>query len=300
MAGKATFSAKADYSKTELQNLILKSMSDNNMFDGMFAETEAGGQLDKDKKIDCVIGRDRVQVKMDYRSMVNNTTAVEFAQLDLETQNYRHGHFMKPPKAGGVSERELIDNVDYIYYILPGFGVSIWEPATLSRFVFHLMRSMPLDIDPQLLHYDGVPLKGKNAFKIAVAANKEGDDNLWSSLNYLVPNEYMMQEDGIPLGQWSIEKFKDEETGVWYDQPVFYPELDDVDENIYIKPEKVIKWDDVLYALRIGDDFSRICELIAEHIYNYKYGKRKAFIIAENFDINTEFLKLYDWSSHKD
>ena len=50
MAGKATFSAKADYSKTELQNLILKSMSDNNMFDGMFAETEAGGQLDKDKK----------------------------------------------------------------------------------------------------------------------------------------------------------------------------------------------------------------------------------------------------------
>ena len=41
-------------------------------------------------------------------------------------------------------------------------------------------------------------------------------------------------------------------------------------------------------------------ELIADHIYNYKYGKRKAFIIAENFDINTEFLKLYDWSSHKD
>ena len=72
-----------------------------------------------------------------------------------------------------------------------------------------------------------------------------------------------------------------------------------VDEKDF-KPEKVIKWDDVLYALRIGDDFSRICELIAEHIYNYKYGKRKAFIIAENFDINTEFLKLYDWSSHKD
>ena len=82
---------------------------------------------------------------------------------------------------------------------------------------------------------------------------------------------------------------------------IFYQEhIMEFDENIYIKPEKVIKWDDVLYALRIGDDFSRICELIADHIYNYKYGKRKAFIIAENFDINTEFLKLYDWSSHKD
>ena len=63
-------------------------------------------------------------------------------------------------------------------------------------------------------------------FKIAVAANKEGDDNLWSSLNYLVPNEYMMQEDAVlPLGQWNIEKFKDKETGKWYDQPVFYPEF---------------------------------------------------------------------------
>ena len=63
----------------------------------------------------------------------------------------------------------------------------------------------------------------------------------------------------------------------------FIQSFDDVDENIYIKPEKVIKWDDVLYALRIGDDFSRICELIAEHIYNYKYGKKKAFISCREF-----------------
>ena len=301
MAGKAVYSAKSGYKKTELQNLILDSLSKNTeLLEGKFVLTKAGGKEDKKLKIDAYVGASPVQVKMDYRSMVNYTTAVEFAQLDLETQNYKYGHFMKEPKAGGVSERALM-GVDYIYYILPGEGIAIWEPAKLSRLVFHTMRSMPLDFNPQLIGFGGVALKGENAFKIAVAANKEDDDNYWNSLNYLLPNEYLMSEEGIPLGQWEMKEIWEEQDGrnVFLGKDaVFYPNEDDIGERIYIKPYATIPWNDVLFAFRTDESYGRIVELVQEHIFEYKYGPKKARIIADNFDINFDSLKLYNWSSH--
>tara|TARA_B100000900_G_C20478506_1_gene674435 strand:- start:26 stop:934 length:909 start_codon:yes stop_codon:yes gene_type:complete len=301
MAGKAIYSANADYSKTELQNLILESVSRNtDLLDGMFSVTPAGGTEDKKYKIDAYVGMHSIQIKMDYRSMVNDTSAVEFAQLDLETQNYKHGHFMKEPKAGGVSERALM-GVDYLYYILPGEGIAIWEPAKLSRLVFHLMRSIPLDFDPQKIGFDGVALKGENAFKIAVAANKQGDDNYWNSLNYLLPNEYLMAVEGIPLGQWEMKEIWEEQDGRQVflgEDAVFYANEDDIGERTYIKPERVIPWDEILYAIRTDINYTAIIDLVAEHILAYKYGPSKAYTIASHFDMNTDGLQLYDWSSH--
>lgn len=303
MAGKAVYSASADYSKTELQNLILESVSRNSdLLEGMFSITPAGGTEDKKYKIDAYVGRDSIQIKMDYRSMVNHTSAVEFVQLDLETQNYKHGHFMKEPKAGGVSERALM-GVDYIYYILPGEGIAIWEPAKLSRLVFHLMRSVPLNFDPQSIGFNGVALKGKNAFKIAVAANKQGDDNYWNSLNYLLPNEYLMATEGIPLGEWEMKQIWQEQNGINTkvgEEAVFYPNEDDVGERTYIKPDRIIPWDEVLYAFRTDLNYVAIIDMVAEHIQAYKYGRSKAYTIAGHFDMNIDSLKLYDWSSHKD
>lgn len=299
MPGKAVFSAKSSYGKTELQNLILKAVDNNtDLLEGKVSFTESGGKEDKQLKIDAYIGKSPVQVKMDYRSMVNHTTAVEFVQIDLVTINYKHGHFIDTPKAGGVSERPLIDNVQYLYYVLPGEGIAIWEPAKLSRLVFHTMRSIPIDFNPQLIGFGGEALKGKNCFKIAVAANKEGSDNMWSSLNYLLPNEFLMAEEGIPLGEWEIKKTFD--NGVVYEDAIFHPNEDDVGERTYIKPHRIIPWSEVLYAIRTDDAYPRIVELVSQHILDYKYGRRKAYIIADHFDMNVEHLELYDWANHQE
>lgn len=288
--GKAIYSAKSSYGKTELQNLILESLAENSqLLSGDLRFTEAGGYEDKKQKIDAYIGDDSIQVKMDYQSTVKHTTAVEIAQVNLITSDYTKGHYMDEPIAGGVTEKKLMD-VDYIYYILPGEGISIWKPTNLSRLVFHCMRSIPLDVNPQEIAFDGIPLLGENGFKIAVAANKEGEKNMWSSLCYLLPNEYLTYELGIPLGHWERD---------WKTQDLkFYANEDDNGNITFIKPSKVISWHEVLDVLLFDHErYERICELVQEYILKYKYGKRKASIIAECFNINSDFLTLYDWSN---
>lgn len=287
---KAVYSAKSSYGKTQLQNLILESLAENSsLLDGQLKFTKAGGHEDKKQKIDAYVGINSVQVKMDYQSMVNHTTAVEVVQLNLNTSDYNKGHYMDVPLAGGVTETELM-NVDYLYYIIPGEGIAIWKPTQLSRLVFHCMRSIPLNVIPQEIAFDGVPLQGQNGFRIAVAANKENDKNMWNSLCYLMPNEYLTYEEGIPLGHWE----RDFKTG----KLVFYANEDDQGNRTYIKPVEVISWYDVLSV--ILSDYSRwgkICELVATHILDYKYGKVKAAKIAECFNINPEYLTLHDWSN---
>ena len=287
--GKAVHSAKSSYGKTELQNLILESLAENSEFlSGELKFTEAGGYEDKKQKIDAYIGDDSIQVKMDYQSTVKHTTAIEIAQLNLVTSDYNKGDYMSEPIAGGVTEKQLMD-VNYIYYILPGQGISIWKPTNLSRLVFHCMRSIPLDVSPQEIAFDGIPLKGENGFKIAVAANKESEKNMWSSLCYLLPNEYLTYKLGIPLGHWE----RDWQSG----DLKFYANEDDKKYRIVIKPVEVIEWDEVLNVLiQDRERYEEICGLVKEYIYKYKYGKRKAFMIADSFNINSEYLKLHDWS----
>lgn len=293
--GKAVYSAKDGFAKTNLQKLILQAVSNNtNLLDGQLKFTEDGGYVDRNLKIDAYLNDTSIQVKMDYRSMVNFTTAVEFTQFNLVTSDTQHGHFMDVPRGGGISERQLIDNVDFLYYILPGEGISIWKPAHLSRLVFHTMRAMPLDFNPQSIGFNGEPLRGKNCFKIAVAANKQTDKNgnirYWNSINYLLPNEYLMSKEGIPLGHW--------ETDFNTQEAIFHPNEDDTGNQSFIKPYQVIDWWDVKDAFRYDSCYGEIVEEVTSHIYQYKYGKRKALMIADCFDINPESITLYDWKTN--
>jgi hypothetical protein len=274
------------YKKTSVQDTLLTSLfeSKSELLNGTIKFTEKGGDDDKNKSIDAYVnGTISWQVKMDFRSMLSGSTALEIAQLKLNTKA-DNGFHMFPPIEGGISKASLMD-VDFIVYILPGEGISIWKPTNLSRLAFHLMRDIPMNFEANNLENRkgyGEPIHAENAFKIGVAPNTGKDTgNQWNTLNYIIPNDYMMRE--IEIGQWEIEYG----TGI----PKFYG------TGQMIKPAKTIEWGEVLMDLRYDlDALNELQQYFIEYTYNRKFGAKKARIIADTWDIPFDSMQLWDHS----
>lgn len=276
------------YKKTSVQDKLLTSLFDSQseLLNGTIEFTQKGGDEDKNKSIDAYVNKNiSWQVKMDFRSMLSGSTALEITQLKLNTRpETGKGHHMFPPIEGGISKASLMD-VDFIVYVIPGEGISIYKPTNLSRLAFHLMRDIPMNFEASNLEDrrgNGQPIHAENAFKIGVAPNTGKDTgNQWNTLNYIVPNDYMMRE--IEIGQWELEYG----TGI----PKFYG------TGQMIKPAKTIEWEDILADLRYTPTIlNDIQSYFIDYIYNKKFGEKKARIIADIWDIPFASVKLWDWS----
>lgn len=284
---KKVYDPTESYKQTSVQDTLLSSLfeSQSELLTGTIEFTEKGGDDDKNKSIDAYVnGNISWQVKMDFRSLFTGCTALELAQLKLNTTKANNGFHMLPPVEGGLSKSSLMD-VNFIVYIIPGEGISIWKPTNLSRLVFHLMRDIPLNFEASNLEDRrgyGNPIYAENAFKIGVAPNEhKKSGNQWNSLNYLIPSDYMMRE--IEIGQWEIEYG----TGV----PKFYG------TGQMIKPAKTIEWSDVIMDLKYDpESLNEIQEYFIDYTYNRKFGEKKAGLIANAWDIPMDSMKLWDHS----
>lgn len=286
---KKVHNTEEGYKKTLIQDKLLTSLfniEESELLTGTIQFTEKGSEADKNSIDAFVNGNISWQVKMDFRSMLSGSTALEIAQLKLNTQDSQKGHYMFPPIEGGVSKSALMD-VHFIVYVIPGEGIAIWKPANLSRLAFNLMRDIPMNFDASNLENRrgiGEPIKAENAFKIGVAPNQGKDaGNIWNTLNYIIPNDYMMRE--IEIGQWELEYG----TGL----PVFHG------TGQMIKPAKVIEWSDILFDLRYDPEaLADIQQYFIDYIYNRKFGQRKAQMIADIWDIPMDSVQLFDWGNN--
>jgi hypothetical protein len=216
-----------------------------------YSSTPPGGVEDREFKVDAYLNESSAQIKIDMQACSTGNVALEIAEFRFL------GGKLQPPKPGALIQ-EKIYSVDFLIYVIPGHGVAIWKPSSLSELLWR-WQAMYGTWDTQ---YWG------NSFYYANAKNYDkGSD--WMSLNYFVPVKFIM---------YSLEDY--ETDLLWGREPLLYKSHFKGRNIEYLNKRGAIKsftWADFLSIMQTKEpnEYSSMINVATKYANSFKQEKTK-------------------------